>query len=76
MEDKIASDSRAVQLAEVAVARRKELHLTQDILADLAGCSPRFIRAFEQGKATARLDKVIDVLDALGLQLTATRRLS
>ncbi len=54
--------------------RRKALRLTQDDLADLAGCSPRFVRALESGKATARLDKLLDVLDALGLELTASIR--
>ncbi len=54
--------------------RRKSLRLTQDSLADLAGCSPRFVRALEAGKATVRLDKVLAVLDALGLELSAQPR--
>ena len=49
--------------------RRKSLRLTQDNLADLARCSPRFVRALETGKPGVRLDKVLDVLDALGLEL-------
>ena len=56
--------------------RRKALHLTQNDLADLAGCSPRFLRALEGGKPTVRLDKLLDVLDALGLELSAARRTS
>jgi y4mF family transcriptional regulator len=49
--------------------RRRSLRLTQDELADLAGCSPRFVRALETGKPSVRLDKVLDVLDVLGLDL-------
>jgi HTH-type transcriptional regulator/antitoxin HipB len=54
--------------------RRKALHLTQASLADLADCSPRFVGMVESGKATVRLDKLADVLDVLGLELTATSR--
>ena len=57
--------------------RRKSLGLTQDDLADLAECSPRFIRSLEAGKPSVRFDKLLDVLDALGLELsTAIRRAS
>jgi HTH-type transcriptional regulator/antitoxin HipB len=55
-------------------ARRKASGLTQDDLADLAGCSARFVRSLEGGMATVRLDKLIDVLDVLGLELSAQLR--
>ncbi len=58
-------------LAGQVRARRKSLRLTQEGLAELALCSSRFVRALEAGKATVRLDKLIAVLDALGLELTA-----
>ena len=64
----------STQLAGQVRQRRKSLGLTQDSLADLAGCSARFVRLVEAGKTTVRLDKVNDVLEALGLELTATRR--
>lgn len=54
--------------------RRKSLRLTQDSLAGLAGCSTRFVRALEVGKPTVRFDKVLAVLDALGLELLAQPR--
>ena len=60
----------AIKLRE----RRKELGLSQDELADLAGCSPRFIRALEKGKTTVRADKLVDVVDALGLELSVNLR--
>ena len=64
----------STQLAGQVRQRRKSLGLTQDSLADLAGCSARFVRLVEAGKTTVRLDKLTDVLEALGLELTATRR--
>jgi HTH-type transcriptional regulator / antitoxin HipB len=53
--------------------RRKDLGLRQDELADLAGCSERFVHMLEAGKPTVRLDKVLDVLRVLGLHLDVRR---
>jgi HTH-type transcriptional regulator/antitoxin HipB len=54
--------------------RRRALGLLQEDLADLAGTSARFIGSLENGKPTVRLDKVVAVLDALGLELRAAVR--
>lgn len=32
--------------------RRKEKHLTQEVLAELCGCSPRYLRDLEAGTKT------------------------
>jgi len=53
-------------------ARREALGLRQSELADLAGCSARFVHTLEGGKGTVRLDKVLDVLEVLGLSLELT----
>lgn len=53
-------------------ARREAIGLRQEEVADLAGCSERFVHTVEQGKPTLRLDKVLDVLEVLGLDLTVT----
>ena len=50
--------------------RRRALGLRQEQLADLAGCSTRFVHAVEHDKPSLHLDKVRDVLEALGLSLT------
>jgi len=50
--------------------RRRQLGLGQRDLADLAGVSERFVREVESDKATIRLDKLSDLLDALGLEIT------
>ena len=50
-------------------ARRRELGLRQDELADLAGVSIRFVHTLEADKPTVQLDRVRAVLDVLGLRL-------
>lgn len=61
---------RVGQLAETVRRRRVELGLRQADLAELAGCSQRFVHTLEQGKPTLRLDKLLDVLEVLGLSLS------
>lgn len=59
----------ATTLADAVRTRRTELALTQTDLADLAGASRRFVHALEAGKPSLRLDKVLAVLEVLGLDL-------
>ncbi|AEI10155.1 hypothetical protein CRES_1803 [Corynebacterium resistens DSM 45100] len=59
-----------VELGDVVRGRRRELNLTQEELADLAQVAERTIRAIESGKRTVRLDKAVQVLGAIGLELT------
>ncbi|MCT2337964.1 helix-turn-helix domain-containing protein [Corynebacterium sp. p3-SID1056] len=49
------------------------MQLTQADVAELAMVSERFIREFEQGKPSVRLDKVEAVLAVLGLELAAVQ---
>jgi y4mF family transcriptional regulator len=60
-------------LAETVRYRRKALGLRQAELADLAGCSERFVHTVENGKKSLRLDKLLDVLSVLGLDLVVVR---
>jgi HTH-type transcriptional regulator / antitoxin HipB len=60
-------------LATEVRARRAQLRLRQEELADLAGVSERFVYALENGKKTVQLDKVVAVLNALGLHLEIHR---
>ncbi len=62
------------RLGEQVRDRRKALGLTQQDLADLAGCSVRFVGELEAGKDTVRLDIVGACLEALGLELRAEPR--
>lgn len=57
-------------LAAALRKHRKTLRLTQIELGNYAGCGPDFIYDLENGKPTVRLDKLMAVLEILGLQLT------
>lgn len=59
--------------ASAVKSRREALSLRQDELAALAGVSERFVYALENGKQTARIDKVRLLLSALGLHLELHR---
>ena len=61
-------------LGEQVRGRRRELHLSQKEVADLAGVSPSFVRFIEHDKPTLRLDKVVGVLEVLGLELSVKVR--
>lgn len=57
------------RLAAAVRARRVQLGLRQEELADLAGCSARFVHAVETGKPSVQLDKLLVLLSTLGLHL-------
>lgn len=67
-----ASPALPQSLADAVRRRRRDLALKQVELAELAGCSTRFLHTVEAGKATVRLDKLLAVLRVLGLQLAIT----
>jgi y4mF family transcriptional regulator len=70
-------DHADLGVAHTVRERRRRLRLTQEDLAALSGVATRTIGAIEQGKSTIRLDVLVAVLEALGLQLRAepvTRR--
>jgi HTH-type transcriptional regulator / antitoxin HipB len=60
---------RAVALAQAIRGRRKSMGLTQIALAKLAGCGPDFVYDAEVGKQSLRFDKLLDVLEVLGIEL-------
>lgn len=53
---------------------RTEQELLQNDLAGLAGTGNRFIVDLERGKPTLQLQKVLDVLDLLGLEVIVRRK--
>lgn len=55
---------------------RKQAGLEQKDAAGLAGVGLRFLSDLERGKPTVRMDKVLQVLDVLGLELTVRPRRS
>jgi len=61
---------RVSEIGAEAKRRRRALGISQEELAGLAGVSARFVHTLEHGKPTVRLDKVLAVLDVLGLEFT------
>jgi y4mF family transcriptional regulator len=60
---------KKAELQSFIKTKRKQLSLTQSQLAEKAGVGLRFIREFEQGKTTLRMDKVNQVLKLFGSEL-------
>jgi HTH-type transcriptional regulator / antitoxin HipB len=58
----------AAELGAAVREKRKALRLTQKELAELAQCGPDFLYDLERGKPTVRLDKLVPVLEMLGLR--------
>lgn len=56
-------------LGERVRRRRKALGLTQREAAGLCGVGERFLREVEQGKPTAEIGRVLQLLRGLGLRL-------
>lgn len=54
---------------------RKKRGLTQQQLANLAGCSIMYVSQLERGKDTAELGKALKILDALEVSLSFTDRM-
>lgn len=57
------------EIGQAIRARRKLLRLTQEQVAELAGCSKPSIIAAESGKPTLRLDILFAILRVLNLHL-------
>jgi len=53
---------------------RSSQGLTQSDISGLANTGNRFIIELENGKETVQLNKVLDVLNVLGLELTVARK--
>lgn len=61
------------ELSTFIKTKRKQLKLTQFELAEKAGVGLRFVREMEQGKTTLRLDKVNQVLNLFGYELSPVK---
>jgi y4mF family transcriptional regulator len=78
-----ASGSNDPQLYSIGTPRdlgllvkraRKELGMTQQRFADLAGIGRRFVSELEAGKPSMEFGKVMEACKAIGIDLQATRR--
>ena len=68
----IVSLTSAAQIGPSVKAARARLGWSQHTTADRCGVGYRFYRELEEGKPTARLDKVLRVLKGLSLALMLT----
>lgn len=68
---KIAS---AEDIGRIIKQKRKDDGLTLEEAAAVCGVSYAFMSALENGKETVRLNKVLQVLACLGIELEATTR--
>lgn len=59
----------AAELGELVKAMRRDQGLLQADLAGLSGSGNRFVGDLERGKPTLQLQKVLDMLDLLGLEV-------
>lgn len=64
----------ADRIGKIVLRERARLGLRQDEVALAAGVSTRVVHQIENGKPTSRLDSLIPVLDALGIELEAQGR--
>ena len=69
MDKKQKQNQLIKQLGKAIKSRRKHLRMSQEELALLSETSLNFICQLESGKNTVRLNKLLDVLYALGLEL-------
>ncbi|WP_085315431.1 helix-turn-helix transcriptional regulator [Derxia lacustris] len=64
----------AAEVGDAVRSQRKRLALTQADIAGLGGIGNRFLVELENGKPTVQLQKVLDVMDLLGLELVLRPR--
>lgn len=62
------------ELGDIVRSVRKVQGLTQLDVAGLAGLSNRFVIDLERGKPTLQLQKVLDVLHLLGLEVAIRKK--
>lgn len=61
-------------LGQLIKDRRKELHYTQETVSNYTGLSKSFISDVENGKKSAEIEKIIYLLNSLGMDLNIVTR--
>jgi HTH-type transcriptional regulator / antitoxin HipB len=69
IQDLEATIRSSTELGVIVRAQRKRLALTQLDVAGVGNTGNRFVVELEGGKPTLQLQKVLDVIDLLGLEL-------
>jgi y4mF family transcriptional regulator len=68
-DDQLVRVDSAMALGQAAKAQRLRLGMTQAAVALVAGVGVRFIGELEAGKPTLQLERVVQVVRALGFEL-------
>ncbi|MCT9074214.1 helix-turn-helix transcriptional regulator [Cupriavidus gilardii] len=66
----------STELGAAIRQRREQLQLKQTDLAGLGGTGNRFVVDLERGKPTVQLQKVLDLMDLLGLEIVVKPKTS
>ena len=64
----------AKSLGKAIRDRRKELNYTQTYLSEFTGFSVSFISDLERGKPTVELEKTLEIINILGLDILIEKR--
>lgn len=64
--------TNASDIAEIVKKERKAQRVTQVQLAQLSNVGTRFVRDIEDGKASLQFDKLLRVLETLGIAVSLT----
>jgi len=64
----------STELGQAIRKRRRELGYTQTEVADFSGCGLTFISSLERGKKTVELEKTLQVVNTLGIDLLLESR--
>lgn len=59
----------AADLGAAVRQRRKELHMSQEDIADAVGVGRKFVSTVENGKNTAQIGLVLDLCRELGIRI-------
>lgn len=58
------------EIGQIVRETRKNQGLTQEMLAGLCHVGVRFVGDLERGKPTCQIDKILTILQGLGVQIT------
>ena len=72
--DKIMKIDSVASISEAVKARRKQLGLTQAETAAMCNVGNRFFSELENGKQTLQINKVLNCLEMLGINLYSVNR--
>lgn len=74
IDEKTARIRTSEELGKLVKQVRQDQSLLQSDIAGLAGTGNRFIVDLERGKPTLQLQKVLDTLDLMGLEVVIQRK--